>query len=112
MWWRHGLGRVPGRLTLTLDRERLQARVRIATSGGTMTATATFEPAGEPWVALPQRYYVLVTDPPLLWHGDEWGTRHDGSGSVEFRTPNGAETFEAYIGLDLDVGWDYVLGGP
>ena len=110
MWWRHGLGRVPGRLSVALDRDRWQARVRIATAGGTMTAAAAFEPAGEPWVALPQHYYVLNPDPPVLLVGDEWGTRHDGSGSVEFRTPQGVEVFEAYVGLDLDLGWDYVLG--
>jgi hypothetical protein len=112
MWWRHGLGRVPGRLSVVLDRERRRGSVRVATAGGTITATASFEPTGEPWVYLPQRYYVLVTDPPLLWLGDEWGTRHDGAGSVEFRTPHGVEVFEAYVGLDLDLGWDYVLGGP
>jgi len=111
MWWRHGLGRVPGRLSLTLDRERWYARVRITTAGGTITATATFEPTGEPWVYLPQHYYVLVIDPSPLWVGDEWGTRHDGSGSVEFRGPMGSESFDAYIGLDLDLGWDYMLGG-
>jgi hypothetical protein len=111
MWWRHGLGRVPGRLSVALDRDRWQARVRIATAGGTMTATAVFSPIGEPWVYLPQHYYVLVTEPPVLWVGDEWGTRHDGSGSVEFRTAHGVEVFEAYVGLDLDLGWDYVLGG-
>lgn len=111
MWWRHGLGRVPGRLSLTLDRERWAARVRIATAGGMITATAAFEPAGEPWVALPQHYYVLGQDPPLPLVGDEWGTRHDGSGSVELRTSRGVEVFEAYVGLDLDLGWDYMLGG-
>ena len=111
MWWRHGLGRVPGRLSVALDRDLLQARVRIATAGGTMTATAAFESAGEPWTALPQHYYVLNPGPPLLLVGDEWGTRHDGSGSVEFRTPRGNDVFEAYIGLDLDLGWDYVLVG-
>ena len=112
MWWRHGLGRVPGRLSVTLDLDRRLARVRIVTAGGTMTATAEFEAAGEPWAALPQHCYVLGQHPPVLLAGDEWGTRHDGSGAVEFRTPDGAETFEAYIGLDLDLGWDYVLGGP
>jgi hypothetical protein len=111
MWWRHGLGRVPGRLSVALDRDRRQARVRIATAGGAMTATAVFESAGEPWAALPQRYYVLGQDPPVLLVGDEWGTRHEGSGSVEFRTPQGVEVFEAYVGLDLELGWDYVLGG-
>lgn len=109
MWWRHGLGRIPGRLSVALDRDRWQARVRIATAGGTMTATATFEPAGEPWVALPQHNYVLNPDPPVLLVGDEWGTRHDGLGSVEFRTPRIHDVFEAYVGLDL--GRDYVLGG-
>ncbi len=111
MWWRHGLGRVPGRLSVALDRDRRRARVRIATAGGTMTATAMFESAGEPWAALPQHYYILGQHPPRLLVGDEWGTRHDGTGSVEFRTPQGVEVFEAYVGLDLDLGWDYVLGG-
>jgi hypothetical protein len=112
MWWRHGLGRVPGRLSVALDRDRWKARVQIATASGTMTATAVFEPAGEPWVALPQHYYVLNPGLPVLFVGDEWGTRHDGSGSVEFQTPQGVEVFEAYVGLDLNLGWDYVLGGP
>jgi len=114
MWWRHGLGRVPGRLSVALDRDRWVARLRIVTTGGTMTARALFEPAGEPWAALPQHYYVLNSDPPALFVGDEWGTRHDGSGSVEFRAPgavDAADAFEAYVGLDLDLGWDYVLGG-
>jgi hypothetical protein len=111
MWWRHGLGRVPGRLSVALDRDRRRARVRIATAGGTMTSTAMFESVGEPWAALPQHYYVLGQDPPALLVGDEWGTRHDGTGSVEFQTPQGVESFEAYVGLDLDLGWEYVLGG-
>ena len=48
----------------------------------------------------------------MLLLGDEWGTRYDGSGSVAFSTPQGAEVFEAYVGLDLDLGWDYKLGSP
>lgn len=112
MWWRHGLGRVPGRLFVALHRDQWEARVRIATAGGTMTATARFEPAGTPWVALPQHYYVLSQDPPALLLGDEWGTRHDGSGAVEFGNPRGVCAFEAHVGLDLDLGWDYVLGRP
>jgi hypothetical protein len=109
MWWRHGLGRVPGRLAVALDKDRWEARVRIATAGGTMTVAALFAPVGEPWVALPQHYYVLGQDPPALLLGDEWGTRHDGSGSVEFRSPRGVDTFDAQVGLDLDLGWDYTL---
>jgi len=112
MWWRHGLGRVPGRLSVALDRDRFEARVRIVTAGGSITADAEFEPAGEPWVALPQHYYVLSPGLPVLLLGDEWGTRHDGSGSVASSTPQGAEAFEAYVGLDLDLGWDYMLGSP
>jgi hypothetical protein len=112
MWWRHGLGRVPGRLSMALDRDRRQARVRISTPGGAMLATAAFESAGEPWTALPQHYYVLGPDPPVLLVGDEWGTRYEGSGSVQFRTSRGLMKFEASIGLDLELGWDYVLGGP
>jgi hypothetical protein len=111
MWWRHGLGRVRGRLSVALDPDRWQARVRIVTAGGTMTARAMFEPAGEPWVALPQHYHVLNHDPPVVFVGDEWGTRHDGSGSVEFRAPAGLDVFDAYVGLDLDLGWDYALEG-
>jgi hypothetical protein len=71
-----------------------------------------FEPAGEPWVALPQHYYVLTPGRPVLHFGDQWGTRHDGSGSVASWTEQRAEAFEAYVGLDLDLGWDYVLGSP
>ena len=112
MWWRHGLGRVPGRLSVALDRDRWKARVRIATAGGTMTAAAAFEPVGEPWEALPQHYYVLDQGPPVLLTGDEWGTRHEGAGSVEFRTSRDVDAFDAYVALDLDLGWDYVLGGP
>jgi hypothetical protein len=109
-WWRHGLGRVPGRLTVSLDRDRFEARVRIVTAGGTITAHAAFERAGEPWVALPQRYYMLSPGGAILHLGDEWGTRHDGSGSVDSSTRDGAEVFETSIGLDLDLGWDYTLG--
>jgi hypothetical protein len=76
-----------------------------------MLATAAFESAGEPWTALPQHHYVLGPDPPVLLVGDEWGTRYEGSGSVEFRTSRGLAEFETYVGLDLDLGWDYVLGG-
>lgn len=110
MWWRHGLARVPGSVAMTLDRNRLLARIRIATAGGTLTASASFQPVGEPWVALPQHYYILNRDPPVLLTGDEWGTRHDGTGVVEFRTSRYEDVFEAYVGLDLDLGWDYVLG--
>jgi len=111
-WWRHGLGRVPGRLDVGLDRDRLEARVRIVTAGATITANAAFAPAGEQWVALPQHYYVLRPGRPMLLLGDEWGTRHDGSGSVAYSTPQGAGAFEASVGLDLDLGWDYRLGWP
>jgi hypothetical protein len=110
MWWRHGLGRVPGRLWLVVDREPLRVRVRIATAGGTLRAEARFDAAGEPWTALPQHYYILNTDPPRLLTGDEWGTRHDGSGRVVFDGPDGRITFDTYVGLDTDLGWDYVLG--
>lgn len=110
MWWRHGLGRVPGRLSLALDRDVWEARVRVATGSGTMTAIATFASKGEPWVFLPQHYYVLNPDRPARFIGDEWGTRYDGAGSVEFHGPRGHEVFAAYVGLDLDLGWDYVLG--
>jgi hypothetical protein len=110
MWWRHGLGRVPGRLWLDLDREPLRARVRITTAGGTLRAEARFDDAAEPWTVLPQHYYILNTDPPRMLAGDEWGTRHDGSGRVVFDGPGGHITFDAYVGLDTDLGWDYVLG--
>src|SRR5262245_57977381 len=110
MWWRHGLGRVPGRLWLVLDREPLRAQVRIATAGGTLRAEAQFDDAGEAWTALPQHYYILTRNPPHMLIGDEWGTRHDGSGRVEFEGPGRHVTFDTYIGLDTDLGWDYVLG--
>jgi hypothetical protein len=110
MWWRHGLGRVPGRLWLVLDHEPLRARVRIATAGGTLRADARFEAADEPWTALPQHYYILNTDPPRMLTGNEWGKRHDGSGRIVFDGPDGHVTFDAYVGLDTDLGWDYVLG--
>jgi hypothetical protein len=109
IWWRHGLARVPGRVSVALDRDRLEARVRIVTAGGTITTSAMFETGAEAWVALPQHYYVLNPRRPVLL-GDEWGTRHDGSGSIAVWTPQRAEAFQAYVGLDLDLGWDYVLG--
>ncbi len=112
MWWRHGLGRVPGRLSLVLDQVRLEARVRIVTAGGTIMASARFEATGEPWAVVPQHYYVLKPDGPVLLRGDEWGSWHDGSGSVSAWTEQRHEAFETQIGLDLDLGWDYVLGGP
>jgi hypothetical protein len=110
MWWRHGLGRVPGRLWLVLDRDRLRAHVRIATAGGTIRADARFDGPAEPWTALPQHYYILNTDPPRLLTGDEWGTRQDGSGRVVFDGPDARIAFDTYVGLDTDLGWDYVLG--
>jgi DNA-binding transcriptional LysR family regulator len=110
MWWRHGLGRVPGQLRLTLDRAKLHATVRIATEGGLFTAIAGFESEGEGWAALPQHYYLLDPDRRRLLTGDEWGTRHDGRGSVTFVGPRGETAFETYVGLDLDLGWDYLLG--
>jgi hypothetical protein len=33
-------------------------------------------------------------------------------GSVELRGPRDHEVVEAYVGLDRDLGWDYVLDGP
>lgn len=111
MWWRHGLGRVPGRLSVAFDRDRLEARVGIETAGGTVEAHATFAPAGAPWAAVPQQYYVLSPDRAHLLQGDEWGVRHDGTGSVTGSTRVRVETFDTYVGLDLELGWDYVLGG-
>ena len=73
MWWRHGLGRVPGRLWVALDRISWRAHVRIATSGGTLTANAAFQAVGEAWEALPQHYYLLGRSPAVVLVGDEWG---------------------------------------
>lgn len=109
MWRRHGLGRVPGRVSLSVERAPLRARSRIVTAVGTLQVAAAFHAAGERWSVRPQHYDVLTTDPPHLLLGDEWGTRHDGSGRVVFDGPGGRVEFDASVGLDLDLGWDYVL---
>lgn len=112
MWWRHGLGRVPGRLWMWVDPDRRRARTRIVTVGGTLTAIATFDANGEAWDALPQSYHAWGLQGWRLLQGNEWGVRWDGSGSVEFaRTDGTSVTFETYIGLDTDLGWDYRLPG-
>jgi hypothetical protein len=110
MWWRQGLGRVPGRVWLAVDRDPLRAHARIATAGATLRAEAVFDSAGEPWTALPQHFHILTSEPPRMVTGDEWGTRHDGSGRVVVDGPDGRVEFDAYVGLDVDLGWDYMMG--
>lgn len=109
MWWRHGLGRVPGRLAVAFDRDRMAARVRIETAGGSIDVSAVFAPDGGPWTTLPQQYYVVSPDRQHLFQGDEWGIRHDGAGSVTASTFDRVDTFDTYVGLDLGLGWDYLL---
>ena len=51
-------------------------------------------------------------DPDSSVHrtGDEWGVRHDGTGIVSFQAKDGTKTnFETYVGLDIQLGWDYVF---
>lgn len=110
MWWRHGLGRVPGRLAVEFDRRRMAARVRIDTAGGRMVVDSAFSPDGAPWAAVPQQYYVLSPDRTRLFLGDEWGIRHDGAGSLSWSSVDGVASFDTYVGLDVDLGWDYRLG--
>ncbi|TAL06990.1 MAG: hypothetical protein EPO00_10095 [Chloroflexota bacterium] len=107
LWRRQGLAFVPGRMGLALDRHAMRARIWIRTDGGTLAATARFDRNGEPWTALPQHYYLMDPARPVVWTGDEWGTRFDGIGEVEFQGSRGRDSFDAYIGLDLDLGWDY-----
>lgn len=46
----------------------------------------------------------------LVIKGNEWGVRHDGTGLVSIRRKNGtAEKIETYVGLDTQLGWDYIL---
>jgi hypothetical protein len=111
MWIRAGLPHVPGRIRrLRLDRAAHRVEVDIETAGGSVAASGSFSAAGDAWESHPTRYHVITATPPIVYHGDEWGTRHDGSGTATWTATRGPRrTFETYVGVDLDLGWDYAL---
>ena len=110
LFWRFGFGRIEGRLSLKIDQHHLNARASIATNGGVLQVIATIAKEGEPWNALPQQFIGMNPAIPAFCRGDEWGVRYDGSGTVSFLSSAGAvEKFVTYVGLDLELGWDYIL---
>jgi hypothetical protein len=115
LFWRQGYGRIEGRLSLHIDDDHLHARARIATNGGVLQVIATVANEGEAWNALPNQFINMNPDIPAYCRGDEWGVRHDGSGTVSFQWNDGMqEIVDTYVGLDMELGWDYVLSptGP
>ena len=106
MWARSGLAVVAGRLRLSIDRAELRARVIIQTRGTAIDATVWYERHGEPWSFLPQHYYLLDPDRPILYLGDEWGVSHDARAKVSVAGASGTRTFETQASVDLEVGWD------
>jgi len=88
----------------------MKARASITTHGGVLQVVATIASEGEAWNALPNQFIGMNPDLPAYCRGDEWGVRHDGSGTVSFQSGTGTqEKFETYVGLDLQLGWDYVI---
>jgi hypothetical protein len=111
MWIRAGLPHVPGRIRrLRLDRAAHRVTVAIETAGGDIAATGSFAAAGDRWESHPTRYHIVTAQPPVVYHGDEWGTRHDGSGTATWTDSRGRRgSFETYVGVDVDLGWDYTF---
>jgi len=75
-----------------------------------VSVDGSFAGPGEPWQSHPTHYHIITAQTPIMYFGDESGTRHDGSGTVHWRPASGEPvTFEAYVGVDLDLGWDYTF---
>lgn len=111
LMWRHGVKQGYARVTLSVSNDQLSAHTRISANGYSFQVEAAFSPEGEYWEALPNHYCVIMdAQKHRVLKGDEWGVRHDGTGKVSIQKKMGkAETFEAYVGLDTQLGWDYTL---
>lgn len=110
MFWRYQYNCVIGRITLNVARDLQRARARISINGGVLQINATFSSEGEPWSTLPNSLFRMDTDVPVVRTGDEWGIRHDGTGIVSIQCKNDRSVrFETFIGLDAQLGWDYVF---
>jgi hypothetical protein len=110
LFWRHGFKKGHARIILAVSSDQLSARARINANGYTLQVEAAFPRAGEYWETLPNNYCGMDPKTRLVIKGDEWGVRHDGKGIVFIQGADGTkEKFEAYVGLDTELGWDYVF---
>jgi hypothetical protein len=108
--WRHGFKKGPAHITLTVSNDHLSARARIGANGYSLLVEATFPREGEYWESLPMHYCGMDPKTRRVIKGDEWGVRHDGTGLVSIKKVNGkTASFETYVGLDTQLGWDYIL---
>jgi hypothetical protein len=108
--WRHGFKKGSAYITLVVRNDNRSARARISANGYSLWVEATFPPEGEYWETLPNYYCGMDPKTRLVIKGDEWGVRHDGAGIVSIQKKNGKiQKFETYIGLDTQLGWDYIL---
>ena len=111
MWIRAGQPHVPGRIRrFHVDRAARRVDIVVETAGGSVGVSGSFVADGDPWESHPTHYHIVTAPTPLLYFGDESATRHDGSGTVTWRPASGRSlTFEAYVGVDVDLGWDYTF---
>jgi hypothetical protein len=110
LMWRHGFKKGFARISLSVSKDHLSARARLSANGCTLWVEATFPKEGEYWETLPNNYCGMDSKTRIVVQGDEWGVRHDGTGIVSIRNKRGKiEKFEAYVGLDTKLGWDYTL---
>ena len=110
LFWRHGYKKGHIRIALDVNRDFLSARARLHANGYTLQVEATFPAEGEYWETLPQNYCSMDPKTRVVVQGDEWGVRHDGTGIVSIQGKDGRqEKFETYVGLDTQLGWDYLF---
>ncbi len=110
LMWQHGFKKGIARFSFSVSEDHLTAHARMSANAYALWVEASFSPEGEYWEALPNHYCGMDPHTRLVIKGDEWGVRHDGSGIVSIRNNNGKiETFETYVGLDTQLGWDYIL---
>jgi hypothetical protein len=110
LFWRHGYKKGHARISLSVSDDHRSAHARINANGYTLQVEATFPVEGEYWDTLHQNYCGMDPKTRVVVQGNERGVRYDGTGIVTIKKKNGkAESFEAYIGLDTQLGWDYTL---
>ena len=110
LFWRHGFRKGHARISLVVSSDLRTAHARISANGYALWVEATFPLEGEYWETLPQNYCGMDPKTRIVKQGDEWGVRYDGTGIVSIRNRRKKiEKFEAYVGLDTKLGWDYVL---
>ena len=110
MFWRHGYKKGYARISLSVNNNNQSAHASINANGYSLQVEAKFPKAGEYWETLPNNYCGMDPKTRIVVQGDEWGVRHDGTGIITIGKKNGkAESFEAYVGLDTQLGWDYTL---